>query len=129
MKIRGRVKPSKPISAVAMIMGIVFVGIGVFVVIPSAGPFGVLWTLAALFIAGYHAYNLFSESGASHAVVDIDVEASPSRRQEKASLQTSVETRLGTLEQLKNKGLISEDGYAQQRCKILDGLSTGPGGE
>ena len=75
MKIRGRVKPSKPISAVAMIMGIVFVGIGVFVVIPSAGPFGVLWTLAALFIAGYHAYNLFSESGASHAVVDIDAPA------------------------------------------------------
>jgi len=36
-----RVKPSKPASLFGMMVGIVFVFIGLFVVIPSAGMFGV----------------------------------------------------------------------------------------
>ena len=72
---RGRVRPSKPVSLVVMLIGIVFVGLGVFVLIPETGIFGVLWTLAAAGITAYHAVNVFSERSVAAGVVDFDTDA------------------------------------------------------
>jgi hypothetical protein len=63
----GQVRPGKPASTIGIIVGAVFVGIGVFIVIPGAGVFGVFWTLLALVRTGYHAANAFSEHGPASA--------------------------------------------------------------
>lgn len=116
---RGRVKPSKPMSALAVIVGIVFIGIGVFLVIPNAGIFGVFWTLVALAITVFHVANLCSVHGAAYEVVDFD---RPSPTQPQTPLALSTEQRLAKLDDLKRKGLVSDEEYAEQRKRILDNL-------
>lgn len=119
MRTTGRVRPSKPASAIGMIVGAVFVGIGIFVVIPGAGLFGVFWTLLALLGTGYHAANVFSEHGVAHEVVDFDTSSQAERL---ASATASPEQRLSKLDELKRQGLVSEAEYAEQRKRILDDL-------
>ena len=50
MRRRRRVtyRPNKGQSVFAGIVGLIFVGIGLIVVIPAFGPFGILWTLIAV---------------------------------------------------------------------------------
>lgn len=119
MRATGRVRPSKPMSAVGMIAGIVFIGIGLFVAIPEAGAFGVFWTLIAVAITGYHAFNLFSEQGVANEVVDFET-SSPNPGPTPPIL--SPEERLTQLETLKQKGLLSGEEYAEQRKRILGDL-------
>ena len=119
MRATGQVRPSKPASAIGMIVGAVFVGIGVFVVIPGAGLFGVLWTLLALVGTGYHAANVFSEQGVAHEVVEFDTSSQAGRQ---ASATASPEQRLSKLDKLKQQGLVSEEEYTEQRTRILDDL-------
>ncbi|HEY3394080.1 MAG TPA: hypothetical protein VGK58_15310 [Lacipirellulaceae bacterium] len=45
---RIRVKPSRSQAALAMVVGIAFVGFGLFVGIPTFGVFGIVWTLVAV---------------------------------------------------------------------------------
>ena len=66
-----RVKPGKGQSMMGFIVGILFCLIGVFVVIPSAGLFGVFWTLMALIITITNAVNAFTDKGvATHEIVN-----------------------------------------------------------
>lgn len=53
MKRRMRYRPSKASCIFSGIVGIIFSCIGLFVVIPSFGPFGILWTLIAIGITVY----------------------------------------------------------------------------
>ena len=116
MRGRGRIRPSKPASVVGMIAGIVFVIVGLFVVIPNAGIFGVVWTLFAVIGTIYSAANVFSEEGISHEVVEFDSDISNIKDED------GVESRLETLESLKQKGLINDKEYQEQREKILKEL-------
>jgi hypothetical protein len=113
---KGRIRPSKPVSAMGMVMGIIFIGIGLFVVIPAAGPFGVIWTLAAVAMTVYSAVNVFSEHGVSHQVVEFEGDLKSD------SKESDVETRLQKLESLKQKGLLTDAEYKQQRERILKEL-------
>lgn len=113
---RGRIRPSKPMSALGMVIGIVFIFIGIFIVIPNAGIFGIVWTLFAVIGVVYYAVNVFSEEGISHEVVDFESDLSNKENEE------SVESRLEILESLKQKGLISDREYQEQREKILKEL-------
>ena len=113
---RGRIRPSKPASVVAMVIGIIFIGIGVFVVIPAAGPFGVFWTVAAVAVTVFYAVNVFSEHGVSHEVVDFEGDLKT------GSDGSDVQTRLEKLESLKQKGLLTDAEYKQQRERILKEL-------
>ena len=113
---RGRIRPSRPISVVSLVMGIIFIGIGMFVVIPAAGPFGVVWTLAAVAVTVYSAVNVFSEHGISHQVVEFEGDLKSN------SKESDVETRLEKLESLKQKGLLTDAEYMQQRERILKEL-------
>ena len=119
MTTTGRVRPSKPASAFALIFGIVFVVFGVSAAIPSFGMFGVVWTLGALAICVYFAINLFSGHGLAEKVVEFDT-STPSRPDAPAAV--SAEERLSRLEELKGKGFLSEDEYQQQRKKIIGDL-------
>ena len=65
-----QVKPGKAGSVLGLIVGCIFVGIGLFVVIPTFGPFGIFWTLGAGAIAVVNGINVFSQKGvATHTIV------------------------------------------------------------
>ena len=106
-------------SAMELIVGIVFVGYGIFVLIPGAGAFGLFWTLGALAISGYHAFNLYSEHGVAHEVVDFDTSATSGSRN---SVSKSPEQRLAELDGLRKKGLVEDEEYEEQRKRILDDI-------
>jgi hypothetical protein len=119
MTTKGRVKPGKAVSVIAMIFGLGFVIIGVSTVIPNFGAFGVLWTLFALGIVLYYAINAFFEQGVAEKVVEFDT---PAQSKPDAPPKGSAEERLKKLEELKVKGLLNDDEYKEQRKKILGDL-------
>jgi hypothetical protein len=109
-----RVRPSPGTALFGGIVGLVFVGIGVFVAIPHAGLFGVFWTLVAAAITAAHFYNAFSSRGIATEIID----ASGTE-----SLQgPTPEERLRTLEDLRSKGLITPEEYEQRRSAIINRL-------
>ena len=115
-RVRVRVRPSKPASAIGMIVGIVFVGIGVFVVIPIFGLFGILWTLVAAAIGIFNAVNLFSDRGIAATQFDIDGADFLGRQSD----QLPFDERLRKLEQLRTEKLITEVEYQQKRDELME---------
>lgn len=116
---RIRFKPSKPSSLLGMIVGIVFVFLGVTMAIPDFGVFGVFWTLIAIGITGYHAYNFFGEKGVASWEIDIDngfKEVDKGFREENNG---DFEIRLRKLNRLKEEGLITEEEFRKKREEIL----------
>ena len=69
---RIRVRPGKTQSKIAFAVGILFCLIGIFVVIPTIGLFGVVWTA----IAGWGAYsnfrNGFTDQHIDSQVIEIE---------------------------------------------------------
>ncbi len=109
---RYRVKPSKPASALGMVVGVAFVGIGLFVAIPTFGAFGVFWTLVAVAITVFNAINVFSESGV--AGTEIIEDDGPLGAE-----QLPFDERLRRLEQLRKDGLVSDEEYQRKRAELL----------
>lgn len=66
------VRPSKFMSLVGFIVGLVFCGVGIFYVIPNFEAFGIIWTIIAFLITIYYAINLFTKKGMSlyHFTID-----------------------------------------------------------
>lgn len=114
-----KVKPSKPASLFGMIVGIVFVFIGLFVVIPNAGMFGVFWTLIAVGITGFQAYNFFGDKGVASWEIDIDTGANAETNNQSTSVSGDFETRLRKLNRLKEDGLTTEEEFQKKREEIL----------
>ena len=52
-------RPSKSQAVFGGVVGIIFVCIGLFLVIPTFGLFGILWTLIAAGITGMNFYQAF----------------------------------------------------------------------
>jgi len=109
---RGRVKPSKSSSLLGMVVGIIFVIIGLTTIVPLAGVFGVFWTLIALAIAGLHGYNFFSQKGISQW--EVDVESEPSDTSE------DFEEKLRKLDRLRKEGLITDEEFEEKRRDIME---------
>jgi hypothetical protein len=109
MSPRIRIRPGRPVSLLGMVVGLVFIGLGVAVVIPLFGPFGVFWTLVAAGIALYHGYNFFSGRGAS--AYDVDVEGRDAGE--------DFDAKLRKLARLKEDGLLSEEEYQRKRDEIV----------
>ena len=120
MKTYGRVKLSRPLSAFTCVIGVIFVGIGIFVVIPNVPPFGILWTLVCIGITIYHGMNAFSDTGVAHEVVEF--ESTNTAPATEPPLRRSTEQRLRELEALKEQNLVSPEEYESQRRRILEDL-------
>ncbi|UUZ79086.1 SHOCT domain-containing protein [Paenibacillus sp. P26] len=112
---RGRIRPSKASSLMGMIVGGVFVVIGL-TVISSFGWFGVFWTLMALGITIGHAVNFFGKRGISSWEVEMQP---PEQRAPHRESAVDFETKLRRLERLKAEGLITEEEYHRKRAEIL----------
>ncbi len=116
MSRRIRVKPSKGQSLAGFIGGFIFCLIGLFAAIPIFGIFGVLWTLIAIIITVSHGYNAFSDKGIPSHEIFIDDTS------ETHANNITPEYRLNELQNLLNKGLITNDEFNEKRKKILNDL-------
>jgi hypothetical protein len=121
MRARASVKPSKPISAVTLVIGIGMLIVGL-AMLPSFGLFGLLWLAAVLGIVGYHAMNVFSETGAAAEVVDFEAPAGAVPGLASGSDELTPEQRLARLDDMRERRVISEQEYAEQRRRILSSL-------
>jgi hypothetical protein len=119
MKTKGKVKPSKPVSFMQMIMGGIFSCIGLFVIIPIMakinGPvwFGLIWTFVALAGAIIGAINLFSDEGIPTEEFSFTSDSKDS------SQPRTAEQRLKDINDLRDKGLITEEEYKTKRAELL----------
>lgn len=105
-------RPSKVSGAFGLVFGCIFVLIGILVVIPSAGAFGILWTLAAAAITGYNAYVAF---GKKYIGPEVHIE-------DDAPQAEDPEERLRKLRELYDQRLITEEEYEAKRREILGEL-------
>lgn len=108
---RVRIRTSPAASAFGGVAALVFVGLGIFVVIPMFGPFGVVWTLLAVAMAIFHFYNAFSSRGIASEIIEVT---------DGGDLRSdSVESRLRQLDDLKAKGLITPADHERRKTEIL----------
>jgi hypothetical protein len=109
MSYRIGVKPGKATSVLGMVVGGLFVLLGITVIIPLFGAFGVLWTAVAGAITLFYAYNCFSNRGVSAYEVNVD---SPGGVDD-------LDANLRKLARLKDDGLLTEQEFEQKRAEIL----------
>ena len=116
MNKRMRMKPSRGQSIFGMAMGIVFCLIGLCIVIPSLGFFGIIWTGVAVGITVMNAINVFSDEGiATHEIIVEDIEKTVGQPK-----KASMEERLSMVDQLYKQGAITMEEREEKRKKILD---------
>lgn len=116
MRKRYQVRPSRSASLAGLIGGVMFAVLGLVFVIPMFGPFGVVWTLIAVVIAGFHFYNL--RSGKGSGLYSIEVEDG---FYESANSGTAADfdIKLRKLKKLYEDGVITRKEYDQKRQEIL----------
>ena len=125
---RVRVKPGKAQSAMGFIMGIVFVLIGLFMVVPLFGLFGLLWTGMAVVITVINGLNAFGKKGVPtmeiYSEEEDDEVPSPAQEDHDHIPSTALTTqeRLVQLQTLKEAGLLTDEEYRNKREEILKGL-------
>ena len=123
-----RVKPSRAQSAVGFVGGLIFVCIGLFIVIPAFGAFGLLWTLIAVVITVMNGVNTFGKKGIPTLEVCTEddtqqVQSPPSTGQTPVASNTlDAKGRLRQLESLREAGLLTKEEYEQKRKEILNDL-------
>ena len=146
-----RIKPGRTQSMVGFAAGILFCFIGIFVIIPVFGLFGIVWTLMAVIITITNAVNAFTDKGVtSHEIIIDDGDerneklsagcatvemgkTSENASDENASdgnaaglsadeLKESIESRLRAAEELYNARMITETEYEEKRKEILKDL-------
>ena len=110
MSKRIHVRPGKGQSKVGFAVGIIFCLLGVFVVIPTFGLFGIFWTAVAGWIAYSHYRNGFTDEPLDSHVIDIEDDAG------------GTESRLRKLQSLYDQSLITYEEYEQKKKEILDEL-------
>lgn len=122
-----KVKPGKGQSMAGFFMGIVFCFIGLFVVIPTFGAFGIFWTIAAIVITIMNGYNAFTDKGIATHEITIDEDDNRYNHgndnwynQGKMDNSKTSEERLNELQSLYNKSMITYDEYQEKRKRILD---------
>ena len=123
MRRRMRYRPSKASCIFGGIVGIIFSCIGLFVVIPSFGPFGILWTLIAIGITIYQfAMAAGKVSMGSWSIEEEDGTGEGRGSAAGSSDRKSAQERLTELQSLYDRRLISQEEYEQKRQEILKEL-------
>ena len=130
-----KVRPGKTQSKAGFIVGIAFCLIGVFVAIPMAGLFGVLWTGVAVWITYSHYRNGFTDKPISNRVIEIEDDGNSAtvrtgvfddfRTSYNVSMEADgedIEGRLRKLQNLYQQGLITAEEYEKKKQEILDRL-------
>lgn len=125
-----KVKPGKTQSKAGFFVGLVFCLIGLVVVIPTFGPFGIFWTLVAVIITVTHGKNAFTEEGVStHEIIiedndlmknpDIVKSTSEETKDEEYVYISDAKKRLEEIKILYENGLITKEEYEDKRRSII----------
>lgn len=125
-------RPNEAQGALGVVFGVIFIAIGLFVVTPVFGPFGLLWTLMAVGITAANGYQAFGKKyiGPEIQIEEEDTqeergEASPAPGQGHDHIPTvalDARERLEQLENLKDAGLITQEEYQKKREEIVSRL-------
>ena len=120
-------RPSKSGSVLGGVVGVIFVLIGLFVVIPTfsmgggfGAIFGVFWTILAAVIAGTNFYQAFGK-GYIGPEIHIEEEGKSEHAQD-APAPGDAQARLTELRALYDQRLITQEEYEQKRREILEEL-------
>ena len=120
-------RPSKTGSVLGGVVGVIFVLIGLFVVIPTfsmgggfGAIFGVFWTILAAVIAGTNFYQAFGK-GYIGPEIHIEEEGKSEHAQD-APAPEDAQARLTELRTLYDQRLITQEEYEQKRREILEEL-------
>ena len=120
-------RPSKTGSVLGGVVGVIFVLIGLFVVIPTfsmgggfGAIFGVFWTIVAAVIAGMNFYQAFGK-GYIGPEIRIEEEGGSEHAQD-AAAPGDAQARLTELRTLYDQRLITQEEYEQKRKEILEEL-------
>lgn len=129
------VRPGKTESKIGFIAGLLFCLLGVIVVIPIFGMFGVIWTAIAGLITYSHYRNGFTDSPIDNHVIEIDEDGSDRtivthkkgigqyfEIEDDTKSEDDVEIRLVKLQTLYHQDLITQEEYEQKKKEILDEL-------
>ena len=121
---RVRVKPGKAQSTVSFVVGLAFVLVGLVMVVPTFGPFGLLWTGVAVAITVINGLNAFGKKGVPTMEIyseEDDEVPSPAREDHDHIPSTALTTqeRLEQLQTLKEAGLLTDEEYRNKREEIL----------
>ena len=127
------VRPGKGQSKMGFAMGIIFCLIGICIVIPTFGLFGIFWTAIAGWITYVSYKNGFTEEQIDSHVIEIeddgqDVTVTRHGGYHTYSYDTKrmskeeAEERLKKLQSLYNQSLITYEEYEQKKKEILDEL-------
>ena len=122
---RVRVKPGKAQSTVSFVVGLAFVLVGLVMVVPTFGPFGLLWTGVAVAITVINGLNAFGKKGVPtmeiYSEEEDDEAPSPAREDHDHIPSTALTTqeRLEQLQTLKEAGLLTDEEYRNKREEIL----------
>lgn len=103
-------RPSKAQSVLGGVVGVIFVLMGLFVVIPQGGLFGLFWTGGA---AAITVINLYQAFGEGYIGPDIEIE------DDGTEMAESAEERLKKLQALYDQRLITTEEYEEKRKEIL----------
>ena len=124
-------RPSKSGSAFGGIVGIIFVCIGLFVVIPASSMaggfamiFGILWTAIAAGITVMNFYQAFSKryTGPEIHIEEEGPAEGPASAAPPAGESRDTQSRLTELRQLYDQRLITQEEYEAKRAEILKEL-------
>ncbi len=110
-----RYRPNKVQSIVGIAAGALFILIGIIEVIPSAGLFGVVWTLFAAGITVAQIYAVMSGNG--YGSWEMEEEGSVQLQQGEVM---DFEEKLQKLQRLYDQRLITRDEYDKKRAEIMD---------
>lgn len=124
------VRPGRGQSKLGFVVGIVFCLIGVVMVIPTFGLFGIFWTAIAGWITYVNYKNGFTDEQIDSHVIDIedngqDITVTRHGGYHTYSYDTKendMETRLRKLQNLYDQSLITYDEYEQKKKEILEEL-------
>ena len=107
------VRPGKGQSKAGFGVGIIFCLLGVFVVIPIFGLFGIFWTAVAGWITYVNYRNGFTDKQIDSKVIEIDDDATD---------KEDIEERMKKLQSLYDQALLTREEYEQKRKEILEDL-------
>lgn len=127
------VRPGKTQSKMGFIVGVLFCILGVVVVIPIFGLFGVIWTIFAGLIAYTHYRNGFTDKPIDNHVIEIDGEGNDMTVtthkgfgsysfETDSNNNDEVEARLKKLQSLYEQALITAEEYEIKKKEILEEL-------
>ncbi len=134
------VRPGKGQSKFGFVVGIIFCLIGLCVVVPTFGLFGLLWTAVAGYITYVNYRNGFTDKQIDSHVIEVDengedvtvatqtgfgrrsYEVTGKTNEPEKSRHESAEDRLKELTSLYVQALITREEYEQKKKEILDDL-------